>query len=91
LKAEEIKTLNSLPKVEIIRETHGKFSLNDLCVELSQVIDKETVRKVELSCLETRIRSQWKLSEEFKLVQSRNKEIDLVLAELEEIAWRMSG
>jgi hypothetical protein len=91
LKPEEMFALNSLPKVELLREKHGKFSLNDLCVELSQVIDKDTVRKVELSCLEKKIAEEWKLSHEFKLVTTRNKEIDLVLAELEELAWRISG
>ena len=55
------------------------------------MVDKDAVRKVELSCLEQTIRDEWKLSHEFKLVTTRNKEIDLVLAELEEVAWRISG
>jgi hypothetical protein len=35
LSAEDINALNSLPRVEILKVNHGKFSLNDLCVELS--------------------------------------------------------
>lgn len=55
LSADDMFTLNSVPKVHLTRETHGKFALNDLCVELSQIIDHKTVRNVELSCLESEL------------------------------------
>lgn len=37
------------------------------------------------------MKKEWNLASDFKLVDQRNKEIDLVLEELEEIAWRTSG
>jgi hypothetical protein len=37
------------------------------------------------------LKKEWNLASDFKLVDHRNKEIDLVLEELEEIAWRTSG
>lgn len=37
------------------------------------------------------MKKEWNLASDFKLVDHRNKEIDLVLEELEEIAWRTSG
>lgn len=77
--ADEVYALNSIPKVHIDRMQAGHFALNDLCMELNQVIDKETVRDVELTMLETKIRDKWDLSQEFKLTRRRNKEIDFVL------------
>ena len=51
LSPEDIYTLNSVPRVKIDRNQHGKFALNDLVVELAQIFDNETVRRVEISCL----------------------------------------
>lgn len=51
LDADDFFTLNSIPQVQLIREKHGDYALNDLCVEVAQVLDRETVRNVELSCL----------------------------------------
>jgi len=89
--ADEVYALNSLPKVHIDREMNGHFALNDLCMELNQVIDSQTVRDVELTMLEEKIKSKWDLSQEFKLTRRRNKEIDFVLQEYEELVWRVAG
>jgi hypothetical protein len=51
LSPEDIYTLNSVPRVKIDPNQHGKFALNDLVVELVQIFDNETVRRVEISCL----------------------------------------
>jgi len=37
------------------------------------------------------MKNDWKLGKDFKLVTKRNKEIDLVLAQYEEMAFRASG
>lgn len=91
LLADEVYALNSLPKVELNRSMHDSFALNDLVLELVQVIDVQTVRDVELTILEDKIKNEWDLSQEFKLVRRRNKEIDFVLQEYEELVWRFSG
>ena len=38
-----------------------------------------------------KLRRDWGLSKDFKVVETRNKEITLVLNELEELAWRSAG
>jgi hypothetical protein len=38
-----------------------------------------------------RLRKEWGLSKDFKVVDTRNKEISLVLNEMEELAWRSAG
>ena len=91
LQADELYALNSLPKVEIDRQSSGHFALNDLCVELASVLDWQTVRDIELTVLQDKIRHEWDLSQEFRLTKRRNKEIDFVLQEYEELAWRVSG
>jgi len=37
------------------------------------------------------LKKEWQLQSDFKLVEQRNKEIDIVQEELEELAWRTSG
>lgn len=70
---------------------HGQFALNDLVLEVSQVFDNNTVRAVELSCLQETMKSDWQFGSDFKLVSKRNKEIDRVLAQFEEKAFRAAG
>lgn len=41
--------------------------------------------------ISNRIKNQWQLADDFSVVETRNKEISLVINELEELAWRMSG
>ena len=70
---------------------HGDFALNDLLLEVSQVFDQQTVRDLELTCLQHAKKQEWQLSSEFKLVTRRNKESDNVVERLEEYAFRSAG
>jgi len=91
LSPDDFYALNSIPKVDFDRKKHGEYALNDLVVEVTNFLDPDTVRKVELSVLEGNLKKEWKLSDGFGLVEKRNKEIDLTLKELEEIAWRLGS
>ena len=89
--AKNYYALNAIPKVQLDRDMHGKFSLNDLVLELSHFLDEEVVNKVETEIFSERLRKEWGLSPEFKIIETRNKEIGLVLNELEELAFRSAG
>lgn len=65
--------------------------MSDLLLELSQVFDRDTVRDVELSCLQESIKEKWHLSKDFDLVNRRNRQIDQVTEQLEELAFRSAG
>lgn len=65
--------------------------MNDLVLELSHFIDEEVVNKVEAELFSERMRRDWGLSKDFKVIETRNKEISLVLNELEEVAFRSAG
>ena len=60
-------------------------------MELSHFLDEEVVNKVETEVFGDKLRRDWGLSPDFKVVETRNKEIALVLNELEELAWRSAG
>lgn len=60
-------------------------------MELSHFLDEEVVNKVETEVMSDRLRKEWGLSKDFKVVETRNKEISLVLNELEELVWRAAG
>ena len=90
LSPEDFYTLNTIPRVELLQEKHGEYSLNDLIVEMSHLIDGDKVRDIELGIMQDEIKKEWNLNEDFNLVESRNNEIDLVMREIEEIAWRGS-
>ena len=77
--------------MEFVRQQHGKFALNDLILELGHLLDEDVVNKVESEMLSERLRREWGLSKDFRVVESRNKEISLVLNELEEMAYRSAG
>lgn len=62
-----------------------------MVLELGHFLDEEAVNKVETQMLSERLRNEWGLSKDFKVVESRNKEISLVLNELEEMAYRTAG
>lgn len=89
--AKSLYALNSISRVQLEREKHGTYSLNDLVVELSHFLDEEVVSKVETEIFGDKLRQEWGLSKDFKIVETRNKEIGLVLNELEEVAWRSAG
>lgn len=89
--AKTLYTLNSIARVSLERDRHGAYSLSDLVLELSHFLDEEVVNKVETEIYSEKLKKEWKLSKGFKVVESRNKEIGLVLNELEEVAWRSAG
>jgi hypothetical protein len=78
LKPEDFYALNNITGVEFDRKQHGAFALNDLVLELSHLIDRDTIRKVELKMLEGKLKHEFALGHDFSLVDRRNKEIDLV-------------
>jgi hypothetical protein len=65
--------------------------VNDLVLELSHFVDEETINRVELEMMTKRIRADWQLPDDFQIIETRNKEIGLLLNQMEEIAWRTSG
>jgi len=72
----DFNTLNSVPRVSLSMKDHGKFALSDLILEVSQVFDQQSVRDIELSCLQSSMKNDWQLSGEFNMVKRRNREID---------------
>lgn len=60
-------------------------------MELSHFIDEETVNRVEIQMLSDRVKKEWNLPEDFNIIETRNKEIGMVLNEMEELAWRSTG
>ena len=71
---EDMYSLNSIPNVELKREVHGAYALNDVVLELSHFLDTDTLKNVELTCLEDSLRKEWELNHDFKLVDCVNKE-----------------
>ncbi len=91
IEAKSLYALNSISRVNIDRERHGSFAMNDIILELSHFLDEDVVNKVETQIYSERMRQEWGLSKDFSAIETRNKEIGLVLNELEELAWRSAG
>ena len=91
LTPEDFYMLNSLSRVSIQGEQRDAIAVSDLVLELANFVDEQTVRKVELQVLEDSLKSKWKLNSDFRLVERRNKEIDHLMREMEEVAWRAAG
>lgn len=91
VEAKSLYALNSVSRVSFERERHGLYSLSDLVVELSHFLDEDVVNKIETEIFSDRLRKEWGLSPDFKVIETRNKEISLVLNQLEEVAWRSAG
>ena len=91
VEAKSLYALNSISRVNLDREKHGAYSLSDLIVELSHFLDEDVINKVETEVFSEKLREEWGLSKDFKVIETRNKEIGLVLNELEEVAWRSAG
>ena len=87
----DIYTLNQIPGVNLTRKVDGEFALNDLVLELSHFIDEETVNRVEMELMSQRIKEEWGLPADFKVIETRNKEVGMVINELEEMIWRVTG
>lgn len=91
LSPEDSYLLNSLHRVSINEDLRHEIALSDLVLELANFVDTDIVKKVELSILEDSLKKKWKLADDFKLVEMRNKEIDLVMRQMEEISWRAAS
>lgn len=91
LSPEDSYLLNSLHRVSINEDLRHEIALSDLVLELANFVDTDIVKKVELSILEDSLKKKWKLADDFKLVEMRNKEIDLVMRQMEELSWRAAS
>lgn len=60
-------------------------------LELSHFLDEEVINRVETELISQRLRADWDLPKDFKVLEARNKEVSLVINELEELAWRLAG
>ena len=90
--ADDFYSINALSRVSIQGDDQKHaIALSDVVLELSHFIDHNTVRKVELSVLEDNLKDEWKLADDFGLVERRNKEIDLIMREMEETSWRAAN
>jgi len=65
LHAEDIFALNQVPGVEITREKHGGFAVNDLMLELSHFIDEDVINRVEMQMMSDKLKKDWDLPEHF--------------------------
>ena len=91
LSAEDFYALNSLSRVSIKEGQGSQIALSDLVLELAHFIDADTIRKMELGLLEDAFKKEWQLEDDFSLVERRNKEIDLVMRDMEEVSWRAAN
>lgn len=80
-----------MPNVDLNIEEHGQFALSDLILELQHFIDDDFVNRIEQQMISERVKKTWELPQDFQVIETRNKEIGIIINELEEIAWRMSG
>lgn len=91
LKEEDFYALSQVPNVDLNIEEHGQFALSDLILELQHFIDDDFVNRIEQQMISERVKKTWELPQDFQVIETRNKEIGIIINELEEIAWRMSG
>ena len=54
--AKSMYALNAIARVQVERERHGGYSVNDLVVELAHFIDEEVVNKVETEMFSEKLR-----------------------------------
>lgn len=94
------KTLGSLTSsdkqhlhsLELV-DTSGleSYALNDIIVELNHFLDTKTIQVVQKEVLVENLKNEWELPKDYMLNERRNKEIDLVMGEIEEKAYRHAG
>ena len=58
---------------------------------MAHFVDRDTLKRVELKMLESKIRNDFGLGSNFNLVEKRNKELDHLHQELEEAQWRLAA
>ena len=81
--------LNSLPLVDVTGLE--KYAVNDMVLELNNFIDSKIIQNLESEIYVAHHKHEWNLSQDFTLSERRNKEIDLVMGEIEEKVYRHAG
>jgi hypothetical protein len=85
----DVSNFNSLPLVNL--ENLQNYSLNDIVLELNHFIDNKTIQNLQTEIYMEEHKKHWGIAKDFKFTERRNKEIDLVMGELEEKAYRYAG
>ena len=67
------------------------YALNDVVLELNHFLDTKTIQTVQKEVLVENLKNEWDLPKDYMLSERRNKEIDLVMGEIEEKAYRHAG
>lgn len=62
-----------------LAKEHGKYAVSDLVLEMSHFLDEELVNRVEVQLVSERLKKEWDLPASFQLLETRNKEVGLVL------------
>ena len=62
-----------------LAKEHGKYAVSDLVLEMSHFLDEELVNRVEVQLVSERLKKEWDLPVSFQLLETRNKEVGLVL------------
>ena len=91
MEAKTFYAINSISRVQLDRDNHGQYAINDLILEISHFLDEDVINKIEMEIFSKRVQKEWGLSKDFSLIETRNKEIGIVINELEEVMFRLSG
>jgi hypothetical protein len=93
-----VRDIDSNPKINLLNvrdsmlpNRYSHFALNDVVLELSLFLDEEPINRVETQLITQKLRREWALPSDFQVIETRNKEIGLVINELEELVWRVAG
>mmetsp|Transcript_30076 Transcript_30076/g.29577 ORF Transcript_30076/g.29577 Transcript_30076/m.29577 type:complete len:316 (+) Transcript_30076:378-1325(+) len=89
LSSDDNGKFNSLKLVDI--SGLENYALNDIALELDHFIDDEIINNLQKEIKVENLKDLWDLSPDYRFTERRNKEIDLVLGELEEKAYRYGG
>ena len=96
LSPNDLYSLNCLYNVEI-NEKANKFSLSELCLELSHFVDNSTINKIlhevygQLHLKDFDLGNNSNESKKISLFDVENKEPSLISNEIKEAIWRVSG
>ena len=85
----DIQNINNVKYVDVTGL--NDYAVNDIILELNHFLDDKTIKEIEKEVFIENRKNEWGLPSDFTLIQLRNKEIDLVLGEIEEKAYRYSG
>lgn len=89
LPSEDLTHLHSLPLVDTTGL--GNYALSDLVLEMNVLLDHRTIQNIQEEVYVDYMKYEWGLPPTFSMNERRNKEIDLVMGEIEEKAYRFAG